>query len=254
MTMADGRTALVTGGGRGIGETIALRLAAGGASVAVLDRNAEAADHVAKSINTSGGKAIAVEADVTDRAAVSAAVEQTVAAFGGLHILVNNAGVTRDNLLFKMTDEDWSLVVDVHLRGAFLCTQIAQKYMVDARYGRIINISSLSALGNRGQANYSAVKAGLQGMTRTLAVELGPFGVTVNAVAPGFVETAMTAATAARLGVSLDEFKDAVAATLAVRRTGGPSEIAHAVAFLVAQDSWYITGQTLYVDGGARLG
>ncbi|MBA3744225.1 3-oxoacyl-ACP reductase FabG [Sporichthya sp.] len=253
MSGTQGRTALITGAGQGIGAAIAMRLAADGASVAVLDRNAETAAVVAKRIVESGGKAIAVGADVTDRAEVTAAVETTVAAFGALSILVNNAGVTRDNLLFKMSDEDWSTVVDVHLRGAFLCSQIAHKHMVDAKYGRIINMSSMSALGNRGQTNYSAAKAGLQGMTRTLAIELGPFGITVNAIGPGFVETAMTAATAERVGASMEEFKERVAAALPVRRTGTPAEIAHAVAFLAADESWYVTGQVLYVDGGGSL-
>lgn len=230
-----------------------MRLAADGASVAVLDRNAETAAVVAKRIVAAGGTAIAVSADVTDRAAVVSAVDATVAAFGGLSILVNNAGVTRDNLLFKMSDDDWSTVVDVHLRGAFLCSQVAHKHMVDAKYGRIINMSSMSALGNRGQTNYSAAKAGLQGMTRTLAIELGPFGITVNAIGPGFVETAMTAATAERLGATMQELKDRVAAALPVRRAGTPVEIAHAAAFLAAEESWYVTGQVLYVDGGGSL-
>jgi 3-oxoacyl-[acyl-carrier protein] reductase len=250
----QGRTALITGAGQGIGEAIARRFASDGACVAVLDRNSGAAAAVTEAINASGGEAISVAADVTDRGEVTAAVEATVARFGGVQILVNNAGVTRDNLLFKMTDEDWTTVVDVHLRGAFLCTQVAQKYMVDAKFGRIINMSSISAQGNRGQVNYSTAKAGLQGMTRTLAIELGPFGITVNAIAPGFVETPMTAAAADRLGVTMEDFKAGIAAALPVRRVGGPSEIAHAAAFLAAEESWYVTGQVLQVDGGATLG
>jgi 3-oxoacyl-[acyl-carrier protein] reductase len=245
---------LITGAGQGIGEAIARRFASDGACVAVLDRNSGAAAAVTEAISASGGEAISVAADVTDRGEVTAAVEATVARFGGVQILVNNAGVTRDNLLFKMTDEDWTTVVDVHLRGAFLCTQVAQKYMVDAKFGRIINMSSISAQGNRGQVNYSTAKAGLQGMTRTLAIELGPFGITVNAIAPGFIETPMTAATAQRLGVTMEDFKAGIAAALPVRRVGGPSEIAHAAAFLAAEESWYVTGQVLQVDGGATLG
>jgi 3-oxoacyl-[acyl-carrier protein] reductase len=250
----QGRTALITGAGQGIGEAIARRFASDGACVAVLDRNSGAAAAVTEAINASGGEAISVAADVTDRSEVTAAVEATVARFGGVQILVNNAGVTRDNLLFKMSDEDWTTVVDVHLRGAFLCTQVAQKYMVDAKFGRIINMSSISAQGNRGQVNYSTAKAGLQGMTRTLAIELGPFGITVNAIAPGFVETPMTAATADRLGVTMEDFKAGIAAAVPVRRVGGPNEIAHAAAFLAAEESWYVTGQVLQVDGGATLG
>jgi 3-oxoacyl-[acyl-carrier protein] reductase len=176
-----------------------------------------------------------------------------VGEFGGLHILVNNAGVIRDNMLFKMTDEDWTLVMEVHLRGAFLCSQIAQKHMVDAKFGRIVSLSSTSATGNRGQANYSTAKAGLQGFTKTLAIELGPFGVTANAVAPGFIETAMTKATAERLGVTIDQFREGVAASVPVRRGGLPEDVANAVAFFAAEESGYVTGQVLYVDGGSEL-
>ena len=196
MAGVQDRVALVTGGAQGIGAGVAQRLAAGGAKVGVLDLNVEAANAVAEDIIASGGSAIGLGADVSQRDQVQAAVDTLVAEFGGVHILVNNAGVLRDNLLFKMTDDDWTLVMDVHLRGAFLASQIAQKHMVAAKYGRIINMSSTSALGNRGQANYSTAKAGLQGLTKTLAIELGPFGITANAIAPGFIETAMTKATA----------------------------------------------------------
>jgi 3-oxoacyl-[acyl-carrier protein] reductase len=164
---------------------------------------------------------------------------------------VNNAGVTRDNLLFKMTDDDWSTVMAVHLHGAFIATQLTQRHMVEAQYGRIISLSSASALGNRGQANYAAAKAGIQGFTRTLAIELGPFGITANAIAPGFVETAMTAQTAARLGITMDQFRESVAATAPVRRAGVPADIANAVAFFAAEEAGYVSGQVLYVDGAA---
>jgi 3-oxoacyl-[acyl-carrier protein] reductase len=190
---------------------------------------------------------------VSRRDQVQAAVDALVGEFGGLHILVNNAGVIRDNMLFKMTDEDWTLVMEVHLRGAFLCSQIAQKHMVDAKFGRIVSLSSTSATGNRGQANYSTAKAGLQGFTKTLAIELGPFGVTANAVAPGFIETAMTKATAERLGVTIDQFREGVAASVPVRRGGLPEDVANAVAFFAAEESGYVTGQVLYVDGGSEL-
>jgi 3-oxoacyl-[acyl-carrier protein] reductase len=180
-------------------------------------------------------------------------VDAVVAEFGGLQILVNNAGVTRDNLLFKMTDDDWTAVMEIHLRGAFLASQIAQQHMVAARYGRIISMSSTSALGNRGQANYSTAKAGLQGLTKTLAIELGPFGVTANAVAPGFIETAMTKATAERIGTTIEQMRESVAQVTPVRRGGVPADVANAVAFLAAEESGYVNGQVLYVDGGRGL-
>jgi 3-oxoacyl-[acyl-carrier protein] reductase len=184
--------ALVTGGGQGIGTAIAGRLSTDGPAVAVVDLNEQAAEEAAAAIREKAGRAVAVPADVTDRAHVQAAVNRAVAEFGGLHILVNNAGVTRDNLLFKMTAADWATVMAVHLQGAFLMTQLTQVHMVKARYGRIISLSSASALGNRGLANYPAAKAGIQGFTRTLEIKLGPLGITANSIAPGFIETAMT--------------------------------------------------------------
>ena len=184
---------------------------------------------------------------------MQAAVDALVEEFGGLQILVNNAGVLRDNLLFKMTDDDWTTVMDVHLRGAFLASQIAQKHMVAAKYGRIVSMSSVSALGNRGQANYSTAKAGLQGLTKTLAIELGPFGVTANALAPGFVETAMTKATAERVGSNIETMREAVAASVPVRRGGLPADIANAVLFFAGEEAGYITGQVIYIDGGSGL-
>jgi 3-oxoacyl-[acyl-carrier protein] reductase len=251
MPGVEDRVALVTGGGQGIGAAVASRLAADGASVAVLDRHAAAASAVTGTIRAAGGRAISVTADVTDRSEVQAAVDSTVAEFGGLHILVNNAGITRDNMLFKMTDDDWATVMSVHLHGAFLVSQIAQKHMVEAGYGRIISLSSASALGNRGQANYATAKAGIQGFTRTLAIELGPFGVTANSIAPGFIETAMTEATASRLGITIDEMRASIAAAAPVRRAGVPEDVAHAVAFFAAEEAGYISGQVLYVDGAA---
>jgi 3-oxoacyl-[acyl-carrier protein] reductase len=247
------RVALVTGGAQGIGEAIAKRLAADGAKVGVLDLQLNAAQQVADAINGAGGQAIGLGADVSKRDQVQAAVDQLAGYFGGLNILVNNAGVLRDNLLFKMTDDDWSIVMDVHLRGAFLCSQIAQKHMVDAKYGRIVNMSSTSALGNRGQANYSTAKAGLQGLTKTLAIELGPFGITANAIAPGFIETAMTKATAERIGSNIDQMREAVASAVPVRRGGVPDDIANTVAFFAGEEAGYVTGQVVYVDGGRGL-
>ncbi len=253
MAGVQDRVALVTGAAQGIGAEVARRLAAGGAKVGVLDLKVESAQAVADGIIAAGGTALGLGADVSRRDEVQAAVDSLVGEFGGLHILVNNAGVLRDNLLFKMSDDDWTLVMDVHLRGAFLCSQIAQKHMVEAKYGRIISMSSTSARGNRGQANYSTAKAGLQGLTKTLAIELGPFGITANAIAPGFIETAMTAATAERIGTNIEAMREAVAATVPVRRGGVPADIANAVAFFAGEESGYVTGQVLYVDGGSGL-
>jgi 3-oxoacyl-[acyl-carrier protein] reductase len=253
MPGVQGRVALVTGGAQGIGAAVAKRLAAGGASVGVLDLQQEAAQAVADEIAAAGGKAIGIGADVSKRDQVEAAVARLAEEFGGLHILVNNAGVIRDNLLFKMTDDDWTMVMEVHLRGAFLCSQAAQKHMGEAQYGRIISMSSTSATGNRGQANYSTAKMGLQGFTKTLAIELGPRGITANAIAPGFIETAMTKATAERVGTTIEAMREGVASTVPVRRGGLPEDIANAVAFFAAEESGYVTGQVLYVDGGSEL-
>jgi 3-oxoacyl-[acyl-carrier protein] reductase len=165
-------------------------------------------------------------------------------------VLVNNAGITRDNLLFKMSAADWDSVTNVHLRGAFLMSRAAQPHMTEAKWGRIVNLSSISALGNRGQANYAAAKAGLQGFTKTLAIELGRFGVTVNAIAPGFVATEMTAATAQRLGMSFEDFKTETAKQIPVGRVGEPDDIANAVSFFVSEASGFVSGQVLYVAGG----
>ncbi len=253
MPGVDGRVALVTGGAQGIGASVARRLSSAGARVAVLDIQPDAAVETAAEITQAGGSALGLTGDVSRREDVQAAVDAVVERFGALHILVNNAGVIRDNLLFKMSDDDWTTVLDVHLRGAFLASQIAQQHMVAAGYGRIVSLSSTSALGNRGQANYSTAKAGLQGLTKTLAIELGPFGVTANAVAPGFIETAMTRATAQRIGTTFEQMRDATAAAVPVRRGGVPEDVANAVAFFCAEESGYITGQVLYVDGGRGL-
>lgn len=243
----DGNVVLVTGGGRGIGAATCQLFAREGASVAVCDLDLEPAEEVAGPL---GDRAVAVACDVSQRDQVEAAVQKATDAFGRLDILVTCAGITRDNLIHKMSEEDWDGVIDTHLKGTFLSAQAAQRVMVPQRYGRMVFLSSTSALGNRGQANYSTAKAGLQGMARTLAIELGPFGITVNAVAPGFVETRMTEATARRIGVDWEEFKKGAAANTPVRRVGQPVDIANAIAFFCDEASGFVTGQTLYVRGG----
>lgn len=245
----DGRVVLITGAARGIGFGMAQRFAEEGAAIAIVDLNEEDAAAAAAKLP----KAIGIGCDVADRAAVEAAVDRTVAELGGLHVLVNNAGITRDNLLFKMTDLDWDLVMNVHLKGAFLMTQAAQKVFTAQRYGKILNLSSISAYGNRGQANYSAAKAGVQGFTKTLGKELGKFGINVNAIAPGFIVTEMTEATARRLGMEPEEFFKLNADHNPVGRVGQPEDIAAAAAFLCSDEASYITGQTLNVCGGAAI-
>ena len=251
MSRFAGRVAVVTGAARGIGAGTAKRFADEGASVAVLDLDEQAAAASAEALGAA--KALGIACDVADAASVDSAVSRVVDELGRVDILVNNAGVTRDNLLFKMSEDDWDTVMNVHLRGSFLMSRAVQKHMVGAKYGKIVSLSSVSALGNRGQANYSAAKMGLQGFTRTLALELGPFGINVNAVAPGFIVTEMTDATARRLGLEPEEFRTSAAALNPVRRVGYPEDIAAAVAFLCSDEASYITGQTLYVDGGAKV-
>jgi 3-oxoacyl-[acyl-carrier protein] reductase len=244
------RVAVVTGGARGIGAAVAKRLAADGMAVAVIDLKEGDCAATVDAISAAGGRAVAAGADVSDSPQVAAAVAAIAAELGPPVVLVNNAGVIRDNLLFKMTDDDWDTVMGVHLRGAFLMSRAAQKYMVEQRFGRIINLSSSSALGNRGQANYSAAKAGMQGLTKTLAIELGPFGVTANAIAPGFIVTDMTAATAARIGVPFEDFQKGAAAQIPVRRVGQPEDVAHVASFLASEGAGFVSGQVIYVAGG----
>ncbi len=246
------RVAIVTGAARGIGAATAQRLAAAGFAGAELALSAPDARETVRANEAAGGRALAVGADVGDAGQVQAAVDRIAAELGPPVVLVNNAGVTRDNLLFKMTEEDWDLVMHVHLRGSFLMTRAAQKYMIEATWGRIVNLSSTSALGNRGQANYATAKAGLQGFTKTLAIELGKFGVTANAIAPGFVVTEMTKATAARIGQEWEPYVAARAAAIPVARAGYPEDIAHTVSFLVSDGAGFVSGQVLYVAGGPK--
>ncbi|MGC4876765.1 3-oxoacyl-ACP reductase FabG [Micromonospora sp. DT43] len=248
----ESRVAIVTGAARGIGAATARRLAADGMAVAVVDIEEAATKETVDAIVGAGGRALGVGADVSDRDQVEAAVARVAAELGAPTVLVNNAGVLRDNLLFKMTNADWDTVMGVHLRGAFLFSQAAQQHMVDRKWGRIVNLSSTSALGNRGQANYAAAKAGLQGFTKTLAIELGPFGVTVNAVAPGFIVTDMTAATAARMKVDFEDLQKHAAAEIPVRRPGRPEDVAHTISFLTSEGAGFVSGQVIYVAGGPR--
>jgi 3-oxoacyl-[acyl-carrier protein] reductase len=246
------RVAIVTGAARGIGAATAARLAVDGMDVAVLDLDESAGKPTVERVGEAGQRGLAVGADVSDSAQVAAAVARVAAELGPPTVLVNNAGVIRDNLLFKMSDADWDTVIGVHLRGAFLMSRAVQPFMTEQHWGRIVNLSSNSALGNRGQANYSTAKAGLQGFTKTLAIELGPFGVTVNAVAPGFIVTDMTAATAARVGVDFEEFQRMAAEQIPVRRVGRPEDVANTIGFLASEEASFVSGQVIYVAGGPR--
>jgi 3-oxoacyl-[acyl-carrier protein] reductase len=246
------RVAIVTGAARGIGAATARRLAEDGFAVAVLDLDEGSAKGTVEAIESAGGRAIAVGADVSDPAQVEAAVTRVAEELGAPTVLVNNAGVTRDNMLFKMSEDDWDMVMNVHLKGAFLMTRAVQKYMTEAKFGRVVSMSSVSALGNRGQTNYSTAKAGLQGFTKTVAIELGKFGVTANAIAPGFIETEMTRATAERMGIPMEDFIKGAASQIPVARVGQPEDIAHLVSFLVSEGAGFVSGQVIYAAGGPK--
>lgn len=253
MDRLQGRVALITGASKGLGKRIALSLGEECAKLCLLDIDEKGVRATAKEFQERGLDAISLHADVSHKEQVETAVKTAIETYGHIDILVNNAGILRDNLLFKMSDDDWDLVMNVHLTGAFYCTRAVQKYMVENKYGRIITISSTSALGNRGQVNYATAKAGLQGFTKTLAIELGKFGITANAVAPGFIETDMTKQTAKRIGVPFEEFAKKLSATIPAGRLGQPEDIANAVLFFSLSESSYVNGQVLYVAGGPTV-
>lgn len=252
MKRFEGRVAFVTGASRGIGKVVATQFAEEGAKVCFADINEEALSQTVSELKDNGFDVLQQVVDVANSEQVNAAVEATVKAFGKVDILVNNAGVLRDNMLFKMSDGDWDMVMNVHLKGSFNCARAVQKHMVDNKYGRIINTSSTSALGNRGQANYATAKAGLQGFTKTLAIELGKFGITTNAVAPGFIETDMTKATAERIGISFDDLVNHSVSAIPVGRSGKPKDIANMVLFFAMEESSFVNGQVIYVAGGPK--
>ena len=244
----NGRVALVTGAGQGIGAATAELFVELGARVVAADLD-EASVNALQDAH-GNEKVAVVRTDVTRAGDADRAVTTAVERFGRLDILVNNAGITRDELLFRLTENDFDAVLATHLRGAFLCSKAAQAPMVDQGYGKIVNLSSRSALGNRGQVNYSAAKAGLIGMTRTMAIELGPRGINVNAVAPGFIETAMTRGIADKTGVDFEAIKDDVVAKTPVRRVGVPRDVANLIAFLSSDAASYISGETVWIAGG----
>jgi len=244
MAKLQDKVAIVTGGSRGIGKAIALRLAAEGAKVVVTATTKAGADKTADEIRQSGGQATGFETNVAEVKQVEALIKGTVEQFGGLHILVNNAGITRDNLVMRMSDEDWNAVITTNLTGTFNCIRAASKIMMKQRRGKIINITSVVALmGNKGQANYCAAKAGVIGLTKSVARELASRNVQINAVAPGFITTDMTA-------VLPEAAKTAMVQAIPLERMGAPEEIAGVVAFLASSDADYMTGQVLNVDGG----
>ncbi len=243
--LLDGRVLLVTGGAKGIGRAIALRASSEGAKVVVNYLSSEqASGEVISAIQASGGQAFACRADVSDFSQVESMVEEVTSRYGSLDILVNNAGVTRDSLLLRMKETDWDKVVGSNLKSVYNCTKAVSRLMMKQRWGRIINISSTVGLhGNAGQANYAASKAGIIGFTKSIAKELAPRGITVNAVAPGFIETDMTA-------VLTDEIKRLYLSRIPLGRPGSPDDVAHVVVFLASDSASYITGQTIVVDGG----
>jgi 3-oxoacyl-[acyl-carrier protein] reductase len=253
MTSNAEAVSIITGGARGIGAAIARRFVAEGRPVAILDLDEEAGNALSAELNAGGGKTIFIKVDITDEDAANAAVEKVATDLGAPLVLVNNAGFTRDNLIFKMSVSDWDSIMNVHLKGAFLMTKATQTHMVKAKWGRIVGLSSTSSLGNRGQTNYSTAKAGVTGFTKALAHELGQFGVTANAIAPGFIQTDMTAKTAERMGVPFDEYIAQSAAKIPVRRVGQVEDVASLANYLVSDEAGFVSGQVIYLAGGPKV-
>lgn len=240
----EDQVAIVTGGAQGIGKAVAFTLAEAGASIVVGDLNEEVARKTAQEMEEKGWRAIAVKVDVGDADSVDSMIERTLDSFSRIDILINNAGITRDSLLIRMGEEEWDTVMRVNLKGVFICTRAVAKVMMKQRSGRIVNISSIVGLiGNPGQSNYAAAKAGIIGLTKSVARELAPRGITVNAVAPGFIETDMTRDLP-------EKAKEAFLNVIPLGRAGSPEDVARVVSFLVSDDAAYMTGQTLHVDGG----
>jgi 3-oxoacyl-[acyl-carrier protein] reductase len=245
----DGSVALITGAARGIGQAVALRLASDGAAIAVVDLEEGSTSETVRLIEDAGGQAAGFGVDVRVSADVEQLIDHVVKRFDRLDQLVTCAGVIRDNLAHKMTDDDWNTVIATHLTGTFFCARAAQRVMVPQKSGRMVFVSSIAARGNRGQANYSAAKAGIEGLGRTLALELGRFGINVNVVAPGFVVSQMTESVATRTGVDYEALKQGIADQVALKRVGEPDDIASVVSFFCGDDARYVTGQTLVVGG-----
>lgn len=248
----ENQIAVITGAAKGIGFAIGKELANKGTHVCLLDLDEEGLRQAEQELKSSGVSHESAVVDITEEDEVKQFFSRLGERHGRIDILVNNAGITKDNLIYKMTSEDWIKVTDVHLKGSFLCSKYAQEWMVKNKYGRIINLSSVSALGNRGQANYAAAKAGIQGFTKTLAIELGKFNITVNAIAPGFIVTDMTKSVAKRMNISFDELKEAKVNKIPVKRAGEPADIANAVCFFASPSSSFVSGQVLYVAGGPK--
>ncbi|MDX2484970.1 MAG: SDR family NAD(P)-dependent oxidoreductase [Pseudodonghicola sp.] len=249
-TGKTGRSVVVTGGARGIGLAVGRRFAGAGDNVVLLDRDPSVVEAGGDLARETGTKSVGIVCDVTDAASVDAVFDDIAATNGAIDVLINNAGVLRDNLVHKMSEDDWDTVISVHLKGAFLCSRAAQRHMVPKRYGKIVCLSSTSSLGNRGQLNYSTAKAGLQGFTRTLSLELGRFNINVNCIAPGFIDTEMTRSAAERQGISVEDYKAMKAEKIAIRRVGVPEDIGNVAYFLANDEASFVNGQVIYVSGG----
>jgi 3-oxoacyl-[acyl-carrier protein] reductase len=247
------KVVIITGGARGIGAETAVKFAENGAKVAIFDLNTQGAKETASKIQRGNGTCLTFSLDITKRVDVQTAVEQVVKEFGTIDILINNAGALKDNLSGQLTEEEWDFVLDVNLKGSFICSQAVQKYMVQQGNGKIVMTSSQAAVGSPGRINYAAAKAGIQGMMKTLAMELGPFGINVNAVAPGFIETEMSKVSedfAKRRGIeNFSEYKKAMLQRNPIRRVGQPEDVANVILFLASEDADYVTGQVIYVSG-----